>query len=574
MYLRKAKIVATIGPASSDENTIENLIKAGVNIFRLNFSHGTHEDHKKVYAIIRQVSQKLGKAIGILQDLQGPKLRVGSFENGRIELLKGEEVFLYYEKNAKQILQNKKYQSKKLIPYNYTQLTQEIKPNQRILLDDGNLEIVVTTIEQDIICAQVVYGGILKDKKGMNFPETKLSIQSFTEKDRTDLLFGLELGVDFVAMSFVRNADDVRTVQKIIHAHKLKTPVIAKIEKKEAIDNLKEILSVTNGVMVARGDLAVEVGIAKVPSLQKHIIHECRKLGIPVITATQILESMINSPRPTRAEASDIANAVLDGSDALMLSAETASGKFPVLAVSTMHSIILETENRARFEKQNSLNNEPNTELLPIVEAIESAASQMAKLCGAKAIVCTTHTGKAARALSSNRPQAPIFAFTDDEIIERQLTLNWGIQPYSIKDIKLEIESIIEYIELELLKRKIVTKGDIIVFTGGMPPLKYGTTNFLRVLKITKEIDKKDSTKKSTNNDELISYRTRKAQFLIDQKLCIQCGGCVEVCPNDIFGKQNNIVYLKESNCKNCTFDNACIEICPTQAIEIIKLSD
>lgn len=577
--LRRAKIVATLGPSSSDSDTIENLIKSGVNVFRLNFSHGAHADHKDRFDKIRKAAKKLHKSIAILQDLQGPKLRVGSFEGGSIQIEKGEEVRLVLEKNTNAL---KKNQNKKTIPYNYENLSKEIKPRHRILLDDGNMELVVTEIDKDEIKAQVVFGGILKDNKGMNFPDTRITIQSFTPKDREDLLFGLQLGIDYVALSFVRTADDVKEIQKFMHSHKMNVPVVSKIEKSEAIQNFPEILEVTDCVMVARGDLAVEVGTAQVPSLQKHIIRECNLRGIPVITATQMLESMVNTPRPTRAEASDVANAILDGSDAVMLSAETASGKFPTLTVSVMSNIIHETELRFKNDHKSAIEaimslRKPaiphDANAFPVVEAIEHAATNIANWVDAKAIVCTTHTGRAARALARYRPSVPVYAFTDDEKVMRQLALVWGLESFPIKPAKTQ-EDMLSTVENTLVENHLLHKNELIVYTAGWPALKYGTTNFLKVYKIQKEASIHAGGTKKKPADELLGYRTTRAQFTLDRSLCVQCGGCVEVCPNDIFGIQNRQVYIKESNCKLCTFDNACMEICPTNAIEVIRLDD
>ena len=595
---RRAKIVATLGPASSDSNTIENLIKAGVNVFRFNFSHGSKEDHSARFDKVRAASEKLGQPVAILQDLQGPKLRVGKFPEGQLTIEKGQDVILRLEMNKAPMVQTG---AKPIIGYNYDRLAREVEVGHRILMDDGNLEVVVTGIKGDDILAQVVFGGLLKDHKGMNFPDTRITIEAFTPKDREDLLFGMQLGVDYVALSFVRSANDVRSIQKFMHAHKKNIPVVSKIEKSEAIANFQEILAVTDAVMVARGDLAVEVGTAQVPTLQKQIIRECNLRGVPVITATQMLESMINLPRPTRAEASDVANAILDGTDAVMLSAESASGKFPVLSVSVMHNIILETELRAHSLSDSasgqclaplgSISGNGNggsnkTNLLTqhgvpsIVEAIEHAAANLSAWIGAKAIACTTHTGQAARALARYRPAVPIMAFTDSVVVERQLALVWGVQTCSIERSD-EIDTIFEMAEEALVKAKLVTKNDLVVLTAGWPPLKHGTTSVLRVITVKKELevklDPKSQKKKAEIYDENIQgYRTKRAQFVLDQNTCIQCGGCVEVCPNDIFGydKQTRRVYLRESNCKNCTFDDACMNICPTGAVEVIRLAD
>lgn len=592
--LRRAKIVATLGPASSDQTTIENLIKAGVNVFRFNFSHGTKEDHRARFNAVRAASEKLGKSVAILQDLQGPKLRVGKFSGGSITIEKGQNVILRLEEDRTKAAEAPKEGEKPIIPYNYEKLSREVQVGHRILMDDGNLEVVVTDIDDGDIHAQVVFGGLLKDHKGMNFPDTRISIEAFTPKDREDLLFGMQLGVDYVALSFVRSANDVRSIQKYMHAHKKNIPVVSKIEKGEAIANLNEILTVTDAVMVARGDLAVEVGTAQVPTLQKQIIHECNLRGIPVITATQMLESMINLPRPTRAEASDVANAILDGTDAVMLSAESASGKFPVLAVSVMHNIILETELRAHsvtngHSTANGSGNGYSRDGFQghygspsIVEAIEHAAANLASWVNAKAIACTTHTGQAARALARYRPSVPIMAFTDNPVVERKLALVWGVQTCSIER-EDSIDTLFDTAEEALVNAKLVNKGDLVVLTAGWPPLKHGTTNLLKVIQVKKELaleapDRERDKKKASSSyeDNVQGYRTRRAQFVLDQNLCIQCGGCVEVCPNDIFGFDAAIrkVFLKEPNCKSCTFDDACMEICPTSAVEVIRLAD
>lgn len=587
--LRRAKIVATLGPASSDQNTIENLIKAGVNVFRFNFSHGSKEDHRARFDAVRAASAKLGRAVAILQDLQGPKLRVGRFPGGSITIEKGQDVILRLETDRSKTIAQGKEGDKPIIPYNYDKLAREVQVGHRILMDDGNMEVVVTDTDGDDIHAQVVFGGLLKDHKGMNFPDTRISIEAFTPKDREDLLFGMQLGVDYVALSFVRSANDVRSIQKYMHGYKKNIPVVSKIEKGEAIANLQEILTVTDAVMVARGDLAVEVGTAQVPTLQKQIIHECNIRGIPVITATQMLESMINLPRPTRAEASDVANAILDGTDAVMLSAESASGKFPVLAVSVMHNIILETELRAHSlsgvpanGRGNGHDRSPGHYGSPsVVEAIEHAAANLAAWISAKAIACTTHTGQAARALARYRPSVPIMAFTDNPVVERSLALVWGVQTCSIQPNE-NLDKLFDTAEEALVNAKIVTKGDLVVLTAGWPPLKHGTTNLLKVITVRRELalPAPDREKKKgatpSYEDSVQGYRTRRAQFVLDQNLCIQCGGCVEVCPNDIFGYDPAIrrVFLKENNCKSCTFDDACMEICPTSAVEVIRLAD
>ncbi len=570
---RRAKIVATIGPASSELSIIENLIRTGVDVFRFNFSHGTHADHLARLQLVRQAAKNIDKPVAILQDLQGPKLRVGRFPSGSITLEKSAEVFFSYEKDRTFVAEQKEG-TPPSIYYNYEPLAREIRVGHRLLMDDGNIEVVVTeTDNKDIIKAQVVFGGVLKDHKGMNFPDTRLSIQSFTKKDREDLFFGLENDVDYIALSFVRTAEDIRDLKKLMHAHRKNVPVVAKIEMADAIKNIKEILDVTDAVMVARGDLAVEVGTAKVPALQKEIIKLANARGIPVITATQMLESMISTPRPTRAEASDVANAVLDGSDAVMLSAESASGKFPVLAVSVMVNIILETEQRQISLLGERSMTPPLASETTVVEAVEYAATGLVRAIGAKAAVCVTHTGESAVALSRFRPACPIFAFTDSHAVARRLSLVWGVTSRVLDSSNQSdtVEALLAHAEFELVKERIADKGDLLVCSAGSPPLKHGSTNLLKVVKVN--VSQESILSPQTPEKEDVSgYRTRNAQFVIDHNLCTQCGGCIEVCPNDIFGIENRKVYLKESNCRNCTFDNACMEICPTNAIEVMKL--
>lgn len=581
---RRAKIVATIGPASSDRPVVENLIKAGVDVFRLNFSHGTKEDHLLRIQTIREAAQNIGKPVALLQDLQGPKLRVGRFPGGSLNLEKSAEVHFRYEKDRTAVAVQIEGKPP-IIPYNYQPLPREIRVGHRILMDDGNLEVVVTGLGQgpelsDLIQAQVVFGGLLKDHKGMNYPDTKLSIQSFTPKDKEDLLFGMEHNVDYVALSFVRTAEDVRELKRFMHSHKKNIPVVSKIEMADAITNLKSILDITDAVMVARGDLAVEVGNAKVPALQKEIISLSNARGIPVITATQMLESMITAPRPTRAEASDVANAVLDGTDALMLSAESASGKFPVLAVSVMANIILETELRKKSLLGDIMQQPPASTDNTIVEAVEYAASSLIRALGAKAAVCITHTGESPLALARFRPPCPIFAFSDNDAVARRLALVWGIstevlpQDQIQSEEKEDLEQLFSFAEKHLVESRIIEKGDLIVCSAGSPPLKHGSTNLLKVVKV--KLSHSESAGGSGGKghpDQIAGYRTKQAQFILDQSLCTQCGGCIEVCPNDIFGIENRRVYLKESNCRSCTFDNACMEICPTHAIEVIRLN-
>lgn len=479
--LRRAKIVATLGPSTSSPEAIEEIINAGVNVVRMNFSHGTHEQHRARFDTVRAVAKKLGKPVAILQDLQGPKLRVGNFDGGSITIENAEEVVLCLEKSKDPVKQ--KPGSKKVIPYNYERLASEVKVGHRILMDDGNLEINVTEIKDGDIFAKVVYGGLLKDHKGMNFPDTRVTIGAFTPKDREDLEFGLSIGVDYVALSFVRTAGDVTEVKSFMADRKKDVPIVAKIEKGEALENLNEILGVIDALMVARGDMAVEVGTAQVPHIQKQLIRECNARGIPVITATQMLESMINSPRPTRAEASDVANAVIDGTDALMLSAETASGKFPALAVSVMASIIVETEQKFPQTNRYAISGPGSHTGLLMQEAVEHAAGELATWIDAKAIACTTHSGRAARALAKYRPRVPIIALSDSTQTRRQLALVWGVVSVAMEPMQ-DLDKLFMQAEVEVAKLQIAHKGDRIVLTAGWPPLRSGNTHMLKVVTV------------------------------------------------------------------------------------------
>jgi pyruvate kinase len=469
---RRTKIVATIGPATSSRENLRKAILSGMNVARLNFSHGSHEDHLSVIRHIRELSSELNAPVTVLQDLQGPKIRVGRFENGSIEIQDGEVVTITTEK----ILGKPG-----LIPTDLKSLPQSVSPGSRILLDDGLLELRVDEIQGERIQATVIFGGTLKDRKGMNVPGAQLPIEAMTEKDLRDLDFGLENGVDYVALSFVRTADDIRKLQEIIKRKNPSTRIVAKIEMLEAIDNLEEIVRLSDAVMVARGDLAIEVGQTRLPQLQKEIIGVCNSLGCPVITATQMLDSMIENPRPTRAEITDVANAVIDGSDALMLSAETASGKFPFKCIQTMHEIILEVERTGQYYNMTT-----DIEYYSIGEAIGAAASLTALKLNASAIVCLTTTGATATTISSFRPKARVIAVTHILPTLNRLELVWGIQTLSIKPYNSSDEAM-NQIEVLLLKLGLVKTGDKVVLTLGAPVLERGRTNTLRVYTIGRE---------------------------------------------------------------------------------------
>ncbi len=470
---RRCKIVATIGPATCEEESLKKAILAGMNVARLNFSHGNHEDHLKVLTIIRRLSKDLLAPVTIMQDLQGPKIRVGKFKNGSIELKPREIVTITIE----DVLGGPG-----LIPSDFKEIVLCCKTGTRVLLDDGLLELCVLEVLEKEIKAQVIYGGILKDRKGMNLPGVALPVEGLTAKDVKDLEFGLAHGVDYVALSFVRQARDVRRVREIIEARKGLTKICAKIEMVEAIENLEDIVRLSDAVMVARGDLTVEVGHSRLPGLQKRIISLCNKLGKSVITATQMLDSMTENPRPTRAEITDVANAVLDGSDGVMLSAETASGKYPFRCIRTMHEIITEVERNEEEYYKISIENE----FFSIPAAIGASSSLSALKLNAAAIVCLTTTGKTAQIIAGFRPKARIIAVTNQLDVLNRLEIIWGLQTLLI-DSYDSIDNVINQVDQLLVNFGLVKTGEKVILTLGHPIEVGSKTNALIVHQIVSE---------------------------------------------------------------------------------------
>lgn len=464
---RRAKIVATMGPATRDPENLKKAIEAGMNVARLNFSHGTHEEHLKVIENIRRISVELKAPVTILQDLQGPKVRVGLFEKGSIVLQPSEIVTVTID----DVLGKDG-----LIPSDFKELCKACHPGHHILLDDGLIEIEVLSVSERSLQAKVIYGGILKNRKGMNLPGISLPVDAMTPKDKEDLEFGLKNNVDYVALSFVRHGKDIRQLREVIEHHRSPAKIVAKIEMLEALENLEEIVRLSDVVMVARGDLAVEVGQSRLPSSQKRIINLCNQLGKPVITATQMLDSMVENPRPTRAEITDVANAVLDGSDALMLSAESASGKYPFKAIRTMHEIILEVEKNEKNYWKISLDNQ----LLSAPAAIAASSVLSALKLNASAIVCLTTSGKTAQIIASYRPQAQIVAITTDFEVLNRLEITWGLQTLHIHGYQT-LKDIIHQVEKLLIENGIAKTGERIILTLGQPIADRGKTNALHV---------------------------------------------------------------------------------------------
>ena len=464
---RRTKIVATIGPATQSEEIITDLIKAGVTTFRLNFSHGDHKDHQERIKTIRKVSENLDLDIGILQDLQGPKIRLGRFKDGPVKVKKGDKFSL---------TSNEVECTKSIANVTYNKLAQEVTSGKRILLDDGKIEMIVEKVDigNNLLECKVTVGGVLSNNKGVNFPDVQLSVKALTDKDIEDLEFGLTAGVDWIALSFVRNPSDINEIKNLINKNGHSIPVVAKIEKFEAIDQIDSILPLCDGVMVARGDLGVEMPAEEVPLLQKELIRKANTLGIPIITATQMLDSMASNPRPTRAEVSDVANAILDGTDAVMLSNETAVGDYPVEAVETMATIARRIERDYPLKAIES--HLPST----IPNAISAAVSNIARQLDAGAIIPLTKSGSTARNVSKFRPPTPILATTTERSVARRLQLVWGVTPLLVKndDRTAKTFSIAMQIAQEL---GILKQGDLVVQTAGTLTGISGSTDLIKV---------------------------------------------------------------------------------------------
>ncbi len=477
--MRRTKIVATVGPASRSPEMLERLLRAGVNVFRLNFSHGTHDEHLEVIHAVREIGSRLHRPVALLQDLSGPKIRTGRVAGNGVELVRGARIAITTDPSIEGTAE--------LISTTYEPLPRDVTGGEPILLDDGNLELRVLGVEGGRVLCEVVDGGVLRSNKGMNLPGVALSTPALTEKDRRDLVFGVQHQVDYVALSFVRRAEDVLEAKEIVRSMGETTPVIAKIEKPQAVENLEAILAAADGVMVARGDLGVEIGTEDVPIVQKRIIAMANAAGRVVITATQMLESMIENPRPTRAEASDVANAILDGTDAVMLSGESAVGKHPVGAVETMARIADYTEEHGmasirprradtRRGDAPSLPAGPGT---PITRSLTRVAATVAEELGCKMIVAFTESGLTARLVAGNRPRVPVVAVTHDERVYRRLALWWGVVPIKSEFVE-NTDELLAQGEERLKARGLVEKGDTILMLSGHS-IAAAATNMLRV---------------------------------------------------------------------------------------------
>jgi pyruvate kinase len=469
----RAKLICTLGPSTSSEKTILGLVKAGMNVARLNFSHDTYDESRKRIATVRKISEKTGQPISILGDLCGPKIRIGDIEGGSFELKPGDEL---------RITTRDVTGVPGLVSTTYPNLVSDVEKGNHVLIDDGNIDLIVERVNPNEVKTKVVYGGILKEHKGMNLPGVNVSAPSISTKDFSDIEFAVNEGIDLLALSFVRKAEDVVKAKKIIANYGSNIPVIAKIEKEEAVDDIDNIVNEAFGIMIARGDLGVEMASERVPLIQKNIINICNNVGKPVITATQMLESMISNPIATRAETSDVANAILDGSDAVMLSGETSVGKYPIEAAKTVDRIIKDVEGALRVEPRYTDRRIP-MESTSIEDAVTASACRAAEILNAKVILAYTQSGSTAMRLAKHRPKTRMLAITPSEKIRRRIEIFWGIRSSLIKNV-IEIDNIAETAEEIVTKEKLAKKGDIVVITFGTPIGVAGSTNLMNIVKI------------------------------------------------------------------------------------------
>ncbi|WP_333769178.1 pyruvate kinase [Streptomyces sp. IBSBF 2435] len=467
--MRRAKIVCTLGPAVDSYDQLKTLVEAGMNVARLNFSHGSHAEHEDRYQRVRKVAEETGRAVGVLADLQGPKIRLGKFADGPVELIAGDEFTITTEDVAG---------DRTVCGTTYKGLPGDVSQGDPILINDGNVALRVIEVDGPRVRALVVEGGVVSDHKGINLPGAAVNVPALSDKDIDDLRFALRMGVDMVALSFVRDAKDVRDVHRVMDEEGVRVPVIAKVEKPQAVRNMEDIVAAFDAVMVARGDLAVEYPLEQVPVVQKRLVELCRRNAKPVIVATQMMESMITNSRPTRAEASDVANAILDGADAVMLSAESSVGKYPVETVKTMGRIVeaAEEELLCRGLQPLAPGKKPRTQ----GGAVARAAAELADFLDAKTLVAFTKSGDTARRLARYRVPEPVVAFTTDPATRNQLALTWGVEAFVVEHVDTT-DDMVGIVDREMLKLSDYTNGDTVIITAGSPPGLPGTTNLVRV---------------------------------------------------------------------------------------------
>ncbi|HZG03526.1 MAG TPA: pyruvate kinase [Streptomyces sp.] len=467
--MRRSKIVCTLGPAVDSYEQLKTLIEAGMNVARFNMSHGSHEEHEERYHRLRKASQETGRAIGVLADLQGPKIRLETFADGPVELVRGDEFTITTEDVPG---------DKTICGTTYKGLPGDVSKGETILINDGNVSLQVLEVDGPRVRCIVIEGGVVSDHKGINLPGVAVNVPALSEKDVEDLKFALRLGCDMVALSFVRDAADIRDVHRVMDEVGHRVPVIAKVEKPQAVENMEDVVLAFDGVMVARGDLAVEYPLEKVPMVQKRLIEMCRRNAKPVIVATQMMESMITNSRPTRAEASDVANAILDGADAVMLSAESSVGQYPIETVKTMSKIVQAAEEELLSRGLQPLvpGKKPRTQ----GGSVARAACEMADFLNGKALIAFTKSGDTARRLSRYRAAQPILAFTTEPATANQLTLSWGVESFVVPHVD-HTDEMVDLVDAELLKLQRYSPGDTMIMTAGSPPGVPGTTNMVLV---------------------------------------------------------------------------------------------
>ncbi|GGZ93936.1 pyruvate kinase [Streptomyces bluensis] len=467
--MRRSKIVCTLGPAVDSHEKLVALIDAGMNVARFNFSHGSHEEHEARYVRVRAAAAETGRAIGVLADLQGPKIRLETFAEGPVELVRGDEFTITTEDVPG---------DKHICGTTYKGLPGDVAKGDQILINDGNVELRVVEVDGTQVKTVVIEGGVISDHKGINLPGAAVNVPALSDKDIEDLRFALRMGCDLVALSFVRDAGDIQDVHKVMDEVGRRVPVIAKVEKPQAVENMEEVVMAFDGVMVARGDLAVEYPLERVPMVQKRLIELCRRNAKPVIVATQMMESMITNSRPTRAEASDVANAILDGADAVMLSAESSVGAFPIETVKTMSKIVTAAEEELLSKGLQPLvpGKKPRTQ----GGSVARAACEIADFLGGKGLVAFTKSGDTARRLSRYRAAQPITAFTTDESTRNQLALSWGVDSHVVPFVN-STDEMVDMVDQEMMRINKFHQGDIVIITAGSPPGVPGTTNMVRV---------------------------------------------------------------------------------------------
>lgn len=555
--MRRAKILATLGPSSSSQEVLEKMIWAGMNVARVNMSHGTHEQHRDTIQNLRKVSEKTRREVAIVLDLQGPKIRLGNINTPRE--VEGGDHFLLTSDQKKH---------PECILCDEPSVVPQLDIGQKVLIDDGKLiGEIVEKLSHEVVKIELKNAGTLRSRKGISFPGSKFLLKAFTEKDRKDLIFGLKEKVDYIALSFVNSANDVKEVKQLLHGLKSSVPIISKIERPGAIENLDEIISASDVILIARGDLGVELGNHRVPTLQKEVVKRCNEVGAPVIVATQMLESMIESPTPTRAEGTDVANAIWDGADILMLSGETAVGKYPVVVLETMNMIIEEAEKSPKVRPLLR-----NMELHSISASTQIAASVIAEKVGAKLIISVTQSGNSARKMSRFRSKVKVMGVTNKIEVVRRMTLYWGITPYLFNEDSSEMQSVEFQMIEHIRKKKLVEAGDRIVITRGDG--KYftrGTSNSLRV-----EIVKTNlSFDESPRENQIVKFN--KGMIELDTNICSSCQSCISICPYGIWEHKKDSkkeTRINEKAASHCTMDMECVISCPTGAIEITPLSD